>query len=120
MASTRLPDIDDVPYLDVTAALDASKKTLSLFCVNRSLNVDIPADIAIRDFAGTANADVQTLRSASISDENDEDRPEACRACAESGTHLERPHAAHVSARERNRDYAAMRRKMRAIGSICA
>jgi alpha-N-arabinofuranosidase len=65
-----------VPYLDVIAALDASKKTLSLFCVNRSLDVDIPAEIAIKDFAAAANADVQTLRSASISDENDDDDPE--------------------------------------------
>ncbi|HEY1963309.1 MAG TPA: alpha-L-arabinofuranosidase C-terminal domain-containing protein, partial [Acidobacteriaceae bacterium] len=72
----RLPDIDDVPYLDVTAALDTSKKTLSLFCVNRSLNVDIPADIVIRDFTGAGEATVQTLRGASISDENDEDEPE--------------------------------------------
>lgn len=73
---TRLPDIDNVPYLDVTAALDVSKKTLSLFCVNRSLDVDIPADITIQEFAATENADVQTLRSASISDENDDDRPQ--------------------------------------------
>jgi alpha-N-arabinofuranosidase len=72
----RLPDIEDVPYLDVTAALDAAKKTLSIFCVNRSLHVDIPADIAIREFAANASADVQTLRSASISDENDDDDPE--------------------------------------------
>jgi alpha-N-arabinofuranosidase len=72
----RLPEIEDVPYLDVTAALDASKKTLSIFCVNRSLEADIPADIAIRDFAAAANAEVQTLRSASISDENDDDDPE--------------------------------------------
>ncbi len=73
---TRLPDIENVPYLDVTAALDTSKETLSLFCVNRSLDVDIPADIAFRDFAATGNADVQTLRSTSISDENDDDRPQ--------------------------------------------
>ena len=33
----RLPEIEDVPYLDVTAALDDSKKALSIFCVNRSL-----------------------------------------------------------------------------------
>jgi alpha-N-arabinofuranosidase len=72
----RLPEIEDVPYLDVTAALDASKKTLSLFCVNRSLNIDIPADIAIRNFAGSATAAVQTLRGGSISDENDDDEPE--------------------------------------------
>jgi alpha-N-arabinofuranosidase len=73
---SRLPDIDNVPYLDVIAALDASKKTLSFFCVNRSLEVDIPADIVIQDFAAAMNVDVQTLRSASISDENDDDDPQ--------------------------------------------
>jgi alpha-N-arabinofuranosidase len=72
----RLPDIEDVPYLDVTAALDASKRTLSLFCVNRSFSVDIPADIAIQDFAAGTNAEVQTLRGASVGDENDEDEPD--------------------------------------------
>jgi alpha-N-arabinofuranosidase len=72
----RLPEIEDVPYLDVTAALDPSKKLLSIFCVNRSLNVDIPADIAIRDFAAASDVEVQTLRSSSISDENDDDDPE--------------------------------------------
>jgi alpha-N-arabinofuranosidase len=72
----RLPDVEDVPYLDVTAALDPSKRTLSIFCVNRSLDVDIPADIAIRDFAPGTDAEVQTLRSTSISDENDDDDPE--------------------------------------------
>ena len=72
----RLPEIDDVPYLDVTAALDESKKALSIFCVNRSLDIDIPADVVVRDFVGSGSAEVQTLRSASISDENDDDEPE--------------------------------------------
>jgi alpha-L-arabinofuranosidase len=72
----RLPEIENVPYLDVTAALDQSKKKLIIFCVNRSLDVDIPADIAVRDFAAIAGAEVQTLRSASISDENDDDEPQ--------------------------------------------
>ena len=72
----RLPEIDDVPYLDVTAALDESKKALSIFCVNRGLDIDIPADVVVRDFVGSGSAEVQTLRSASISDENDDDEPE--------------------------------------------
>jgi alpha-N-arabinofuranosidase len=72
----RLPEIDNVPYLDVTAALDESKKALSIFCVNRSPDIDIPADILMRNFGGSGNAEVQTLRSASISDENDDDEPE--------------------------------------------
>ena len=73
---TRLPDIEDVPYLDVTAALDESKKTLSLFCVNRSLSIDIPVDLVVRGFSASAQAEVQTLESASINDQNDEDEPE--------------------------------------------
>lgn len=96
---TRLPDIDNVPYLDVTAALDASKKTLSLFCVNRSLDVDIPADIAIRDFAATDSADVQTLRSASISDENDDDRPQRVSPVLNQ-EHIARGHMEHIFPRE--------------------
>jgi alpha-N-arabinofuranosidase len=73
---SRLPDIADVPYLDVTAALDSTKKTLSIFCVNRSLDVDIPADISVRNFASAGLAEVQTLRSASTNDENDDDDPQ--------------------------------------------
>jgi alpha-N-arabinofuranosidase len=91
----RLPDIEDVPYLDVTAALDASKRTLSLFCVNRSLNVDIPADIAIQDFAAATNAEVQTLRGASVGDENDEDEPERVSPVMNQ-EHVSRGHMQHV------------------------
>lgn len=72
---TRLPNIANVPYLDVVAALDDSGSTLTLFCVNRSLNTDIPADIQVDRFASAGAARVQTLKSASISDGNDEDVP---------------------------------------------
>ena len=72
---TRLPDIANVPYLDVVAALNDSGTTLNLFCVNRSLNTDIPADIQVDQFASADKAKIQTLRSASISDGNDEDVP---------------------------------------------
>jgi alpha-N-arabinofuranosidase len=84
-----------VPYLDVTAALDAAKKTLLLFCINRSLDVDIPADIAIRDFAAADNADVQTLRSASISDENDDDRPQRVSPVLNQ-EHITKGHMEHI------------------------
>lgn len=72
---TRLPNITNVPYLDVVAALNDSGTTLTLFCVNRSLNTDIPSDIQVDQFASAGTAKVQTLRSASISDGNDEDVP---------------------------------------------
>ncbi len=72
---TRLPDIANVPYLDVVAALDKSGSRLTLFCVNRSLDTDIPANIDILHFPTADHADIQTLRSNSISDVNDADNP---------------------------------------------
>ncbi len=71
-----LPTIADVPYLDVVAALNDSGETLTLFCVNRNLNTDIPARIQIDSFSPGAKADVQTLRGSSIGDTNDEETPD--------------------------------------------
>ncbi|MGH9587992.1 MAG: alpha-L-arabinofuranosidase C-terminal domain-containing protein [Acidobacteriaceae bacterium] len=72
---TRLPDIANVPYLDVVAALNDSGTTLTLFCVNRSLNTDIPADISVDGFTSAGAAQIKTLKSVSVSDGNDEDVP---------------------------------------------
>lgn len=73
---SRLPDIADVPYLDVVAALNESGDTLTLFCVNRSLHTDIPADIAVRGFSAGREAQVDTLRAGSLDEGNDEDEPD--------------------------------------------
>ena len=73
---TRLPEILNVPYLDVVAALNKAKDTVTLFCVNRDLARDLSADISVRGFV-PVNARVQTLYSLSIYDQNDETRPEA-------------------------------------------
>ncbi|QNI35007.1 hypothetical protein H7849_15080 [Alloacidobacterium dinghuense] len=72
----RIPDISNVPYLDVVAALNDQGDTLTLFCVNRSLETDIPAAIKIAGFAATQVAEIQTLHAVGISDGNDEDNPE--------------------------------------------
>jgi alpha-L-arabinofuranosidase len=74
---TRLPDIADVPYLDVVGALNKSGTKLTLFCVNRHLDEGVPASISLEDFPARTNADVETLDSESIYDFNDELRPEA-------------------------------------------
>ncbi len=71
----RLPDIAAVPYLDVIAALSQDGKRLSLFCVNRSLDTDIPAAIRLHQFAASGKAKVQLLTSASMNDINDEIDP---------------------------------------------
>ncbi len=71
----RLPDIDDVPYLDVVATLSQEGKTLTIFCVNRSLAIDIPADIRLHGFAVSHAATVHTLSSPSLTDSNSEVSP---------------------------------------------
>lgn len=73
---TRLPDIHDVPYLDVAAALSDTGDRLTLFCVNRSLTTDIPGEIRIDGFAADGPAEVQTLHGDNVSDGNDEDDPD--------------------------------------------
>ncbi len=72
----RLPDIANVPYLDVVGALNDKGETLLLFCVNRSLDTDIPTTIQLAGFAAGSEAEVQTLHGSSIDDQNDEDDPE--------------------------------------------
>jgi alpha-N-arabinofuranosidase len=74
---TRLPDIAEVPFLDVEAALNKNGDKLTLFCVNRHLDQDIPASIAVKGFATSGKAGVETISSNSIYDVNDELRPEA-------------------------------------------
>jgi len=72
----RLPEIASVPYLDIVAALNKDGKTLTLFCVNRSLSTDIPANIQLHDFVASGNASVQSVSSAHLGDANDESVPE--------------------------------------------
>lgn len=76
----RLPEIKDVPYLDVTAAESADGRHLLLFCLNRSLTTPTAA---VLDFAGmqigAGQASVTTLRSTSIEDANSEEEPDLVR-----------------------------------------
>jgi len=73
---TRIPEIANVPYLDVVAAVNDAKDTLTLFCVNRDLARDLSADISLSGFV-PASAKVTTLFSSSIYDQNDELEPVA-------------------------------------------
>ncbi len=74
---TRIPDIPDVPFLDIVAALNESGDKLTLFCVNRHLDKDVSASIAPKSFAAKGTADLEELDSDSIYDVNDETEPEA-------------------------------------------
>jgi len=75
--SKRIPNIPDVPYLDVVAALNDSGDTLTLFCVNRHLTSDISTRLTIDGFKPAAEASAQSLYADSIFEKNDEVTPEA-------------------------------------------
>jgi alpha-N-arabinofuranosidase len=72
--NNRLPEIPNVPYLDVTAALNAAGDRLSLFCVNRHLTSAVRATLQTGGFAGAGTA--QTLHAGSIYERNSAESPE--------------------------------------------
>ncbi|HVJ08719.1 MAG TPA: alpha-L-arabinofuranosidase C-terminal domain-containing protein [Acidisarcina sp.] len=74
---TRLPEIADVPYLDVTATTSADRKHVTLFVVNRSLERDIATEISLAGAKVQPSADTLTLRSEDLYAVNSEMDPEA-------------------------------------------
>jgi alpha-N-arabinofuranosidase len=72
---SRLPDIDDVPYLDTFAALNDNGDTLTLFVVNLNLTRDIAAVINTAGFQPQPNVAVASVLSGSLYDENSEEDP---------------------------------------------
>ncbi len=74
---TRLPEISNVPYIEVVGTLNKQGDTLTLFCLNRDLTRDIPASIAIGGFQAKGEAKMETLSAASIYDTNNEMHPQA-------------------------------------------
>lgn len=78
--SKRLPEITDVPYLDVTASTTEGGRELLLFCVNRNPQYDLSAKF---DFASLgklqSEAMVSTLQAKSLTVTNTEDAPDTVR-----------------------------------------
>ena len=77
--SRRVPDIPDVPNLDVLATTDTRRPSLTLFVVNRDWRKPIAATIEIKDFAPASRATVRTLNADSILAKNDEQHPDSVR-----------------------------------------
>ncbi len=68
-------DIANVPYIDIAATLSPDKHTLTLFCVNRSLTSDAPAEIDLGGFNAAGIAQVQQIAAVSRYVINDEVEP---------------------------------------------
>jgi alpha-N-arabinofuranosidase len=73
----RVPEIPDVPYLDVLATQDSRTGDLVLFVVNRDWKNSIPATLQLMDFTPERDVLVETLTADSILAKNDEEHPDA-------------------------------------------
>jgi alpha-L-arabinofuranosidase len=76
--STRLPEIESVPYVDVVGALNDAGDHLTLFCVNRDLTRNTQLHVHIDGFA-PHSAVARSIHSESLYDKNDETAPERIR-----------------------------------------
>ena len=69
------PTVSDVPYIDVVATRSKDGKTITLFCVNRSLTLDVPTSFNLGSFHAKDVAQVEQLSAASRYMRNDEVEP---------------------------------------------
>jgi len=76
---SRVPEIANVPWLDVAATLDSQRGDLALFVLNRDWKNDLQTSISIRNFHPGPKAAVRTLNADSMLSENDEVHPDAVR-----------------------------------------
>jgi alpha-N-arabinofuranosidase len=76
---TSMPEIPNVPYLDVLATSNSTNGDLALFVANRDWKNDTPATLRLQGFNAAAQAQVDTLASDSLLAENTGDRPDAIR-----------------------------------------
>lgn len=72
----RVPEIQDVPWLDVRAA-QLANGDIALFCVNRSLERDYRAAISLQGFEPGKTATAKIISAPSIYDRNDDENPDA-------------------------------------------
>jgi len=74
--SSRVPNVADVPYLDVVAVGNKTGDAVTLFAVNRSLDRDIAANIKLSGFT-LHSASGKLLSAQDIYVGNDDASPEA-------------------------------------------
>jgi alpha-N-arabinofuranosidase len=74
--SPRVPNVANVPYLDIVAVGNKSGDAITLFAVNRSLDRDIAANIKLSGFA-LHSANGKILSAQDIYVGNDDANPEA-------------------------------------------
>lgn len=71
-----LDEVGNVPYIDVVATLSTDGKTLTLLCINRNLERDIPTRFDLASLRASAPTVVRQIYSASRYERNDEIEPQ--------------------------------------------
>jgi alpha-L-arabinofuranosidase len=74
---TTMPEIPNVPYLDVLATSNSTNGDLVLFVANRDWKSGTPTTLRLQGFSAAAQAQVDTLASDSLLAENTGDKPDA-------------------------------------------
>lgn len=70
-----LDKMQDIPYIDIVATRSSDGKTVTLLCVNRSLNEDVPTDFDLGKWHAIAPIRVQRISTVSRYERNDEVEP---------------------------------------------
>ncbi|MDE1178056.1 MAG: alpha-L-arabinofuranosidase C-terminal domain-containing protein [Edaphobacter sp.] len=70
-----LDDVTDIPYIDVVATRSKDGKTVTLLCVNRSLEQDIPTHFSLDSLHVAGTAVMKQIYSVSRYERNDEIEP---------------------------------------------
>ena len=84
---TQMPEVKDIPYLDVVAAESENRTALLLFCVNRNLGRPETAAFDFRALPSLSRtAQVTTVAGDGLLEENDEYHPNRVSAIAQSET----------------------------------
>jgi alpha-L-arabinofuranosidase len=73
------PEIPGVPYLDVLGTVDSKTGDVTLFVVNRNVKSSQAASIRLSGLTAAGDVKVLTLAAPSLTDKNDEERPNAVR-----------------------------------------
>jgi alpha-L-arabinofuranosidase len=83
---TGMPEVPNVPYLDVLATRNSTNGDLVLFVANRDTKNAIPATLRLQGFSAAAQAQVDTLAADSLATENSGDHPDTIRPVTSSQT----------------------------------
>ncbi len=71
-----LNDVQNIPYIDVVATRSADGRTLTLLCVNRSLDQDVPTRFDLGQLHPSGPSHAEQIKAANRYERNDEVEPE--------------------------------------------